>query len=43
MKKMKLLPLLGAALLALTGCGSSGGEITRKEARKLYNPNDIGG
>ena len=37
MKKFKLLPLMGAALLALVGCSSSGGEeISRKQALGLY-------
>lgn len=39
MKKMKLLPLLGAALLVLTGCNSSAGgeEISGKKAGSYYN------
>ena len=38
MKKMKLLPILGASLLVLTACNSSGGEeITAKKAGSYYN------
>ena len=36
MKKMKILPLLGVALLALTGCNKGGGEVTRGQAKKQY-------
>ena len=36
MKKLKLLPLLGAGLLALTGCSSSANEISRSKSLKLY-------
>lgn len=38
MKKIKFLPLLAVGLLALVGCGSSGGqEISRNKARTLYS------
>ena len=38
MKKYKLLPILGASLLVLTACNSSGGEdITAKKAGSYYN------
>ena len=37
MKKLKLLPLLGAGLLALVGCSSGDGqEISRNQAKKMY-------
>ena len=36
MKKLKLLPLLGVGLLALTGCGSSNNEISEVKALSLY-------
>lgn len=36
MKKLRYLPLLGVALLALTGC-SSNNEISHKKAQSLYN------
>ena len=39
MKKIKFLPLLAVGLLALVGCGSSGGqEISRKKALEKYDP-----
>lgn len=37
MKKMKYLPLLGVALLALTGCNSGSAEISQAKARSLYD------
>ena len=41
MKKLKYLPLLGVGLLALAGCSSSAGEVSRKKARRLYDESAI--
>lgn len=38
MKKMKLLPLLGVALLGLVGCSGSSNEISHKKAQRVYDP-----